>query len=288
MLNASKIEDIKEISKYGKAKGYLVAKRYKLPVYSNFFIIEDESEVQTLLDTYKSQNNFCMRSDAKIGSMAVGVGGENGNRETIVEYIKRIKQKSNELGTKGVAIIYWNNADFCPTHKIEGTFYLDFRTKKDLIIDYVGKGWDGSYLSHGSACHETYVIPWEDILFLNETNRMKYRKKVVSPNEYNQLRKRRIEDLTEVKKDKSNNKKVIPKEIAERAIPYRYNGIKNENFRQVVNQVIVPMYDGKELQRYYKEYIPIAQIENEKVVVPEIILPERLKFKETRKVDDGR
>lgn len=29
----------------------------------------------------------------------------------------------------------------------------------------------------------------------------------------------------------------------------------------------IPMYDSKELQRYYKEYIPIAQIENGKVLV---------------------
>lgn len=39
------------------------------------------------------------------------------------------------------------------------------------------------------------------------------------------------------------------------------------------------MYDSRELQRYYKEYIPIVQIENGKVIVPEVILPERLKEK---------
>ena len=37
MLNANKVTDIKEISKYGKAKGFLLAKRYKLPTFSNFF-----------------------------------------------------------------------------------------------------------------------------------------------------------------------------------------------------------------------------------------------------------
>lgn len=61
MLDGNKLNDIKKISKYGKAKGYLLAKRYKLPTYSNFFIIENEDEVQTLLDTYKNQRDFCMR-----------------------------------------------------------------------------------------------------------------------------------------------------------------------------------------------------------------------------------
>ena len=64
--------------------------------------------------------------------------------------------------------------------------------------------------------------------------------------------------------------------------------MKNDYFRQVVNQIILPMYDSKDLQRNYKEYIPIAQIENGNVLVPEIILPERLKYKEKRKESEER
>ena len=270
MLNANKITDIKEISKYGKAKGFLLAKRYNLPTFSNFFIIENEVEVQALLDTYKNQNDFCMRSDAKIGDVPIGVGGQNGNRKTIFDFIKKVRKKSNELGSSGVAIIYWNEGDFCPTYEIEGSFYLDYRTQKELLIDYIGKGWDGSYLSHGSACHETYAIPWEDILFLNDNNIRKYRRQVVSQSAYEDLRTIRINELV---------KCGVSREVAEKSIPRVYNGINNEYFRQVINRVLVPMYDSRELQRYYKEYIPIVQIENGKVIVPEVILPERLKEK---------
>ena len=270
MLNANKVTDIKEISKYGKAKGFLLAKRYNLPTFSNFFIIENEVEVQALLDTYKNQNDFCMRSDAKIGDVPIGVGGQNGNRKTIFDFIKKVREKSNELGSSGVAIIYWNEGDFCPTYEIEGSFYLDYRTQKELLIDYIGKGWDGSYLSHGSACHETYAIPWEDILFLNDNNIRKYRRQVVSQSAYEDLRTIRINELV---------KCGVSREVAEKSIPRVYNGINNEYFRQVINRVVVPMYDSRELQRYYKEYIPIVQIENGKVIVPEVILPERLKEK---------
>lgn len=279
MLNANKVTDIKEISKYGKAKGFLLAKRYKLPTFSNFFIIESEDEIQELLDTYKAQNDFCMRSDTKIGNTPIGIDGQNGNRENIFEYMRKVRQKSNELGSSGVAIIYWNDGDFCPTYEIEGSFYLDYRTQKELLIDYVGKGWDGSYLSHRSACHETYAIPWKDILFLDDNNRRQYRKKVVGQSEYDYLRASRINDLA---------KKGVPREIAENSIPYKYNEVNNEYFRQIINQVIIPMYDSKELQRYYKEYIPIVQIENGKVIVPEVILPERLKEKEMSGVNEGR
>lgn len=272
MLDGNKIDDIKEISRYGKAKGFLVAKRYNLPTYSNFFILENEEDIKLLLEKFKGQNDFCMRSDTLVGNIPIGIGGQNGNRESILEYMRNIKRREKELGVSGVAIVYWNDGKFCPTYETEGSFYLDYRTNKELLIDYVGKGWDGSFLSHGSACHETYSIPWEDILFFDDNNRGKYRKQIISEYAYSELRKARIKDL--------NEKYGLPLDKCESVIPSKYSGIKNEYFRQIINQVILPMYDSKDLQKYYREYIPIAQIENGKVLVPEVILPERLRIKE--------
>ena len=272
MLDGSKIDDIKEISKYGKAKGFLVAKRYNLPTYSNFFILENEEDIKLLLGKFKNQNDFCMRSDTLVGNIPIDIAGKNGNRESIFEYMENIKRREKELGVSGVAIIYWNDGKFCHSYETEGCFYLDYRTNKELYIDCVGKGWDGSSLSHGTACHETYVIPWEDILFFDDNNRGKYRKQIISESAYSELRRARIKDL--------NEKFGLSIEECESIIPSKYTGIKNEYFRQIINQIILPMYDSKDLQKYYSEYIPIAQIENGKVVVPEVILPERLRIRE--------
>ena len=84
----------------------------------------------------------------------------------------------------------------------------------------------------------------------------------------------RIEDLN------TNENYSMSLEECERIVPNTYTGIKSEYLRQVINQVIIPMYTKEDLQKYYKEYVPIVQIENGKVLVPEIILPERLKYKE--------
>lgn len=154
-----------------------------------------------------------MRADTAIGNMPIAVGGQNGNRNTVFDYMEQIKKKAEEIGTKGVAIIYWNNGKFCPTYETDGCFYLDYRTKKELIIDYIGKGWDGSYLSHGTACHETYVIPWEDILFLDDNNRSHYRIKVIGENEYGELRNARVKDLI---------RQGISREKIEEVLPYKY------------------------------------------------------------------
>jgi hypothetical protein len=272
MLDANKVSDIKEISKYGKARGFLVAKRYKLPTYSNFYIIENEEEAKLLLEQHKEQEKFCMRADTTMGNVPLGIDGKNGNRETIFEYLKEIKEKSKELGINGAAIIYWNKGKFCPTYDTDGCFYLDYcKNRNALIIDYVGKGWDGSFLSHGTACHETYEIPWKDILFFDENNKNRYRKQIISEQSYSKLREDRIKDLI---KDFG-----LSLEECNQVIPNEYKGIKSEHLRQTFNQVILPMYDRKDLQRYYQEYIAIAQIENDKVLVPEIILPERLRQK---------
>ena len=197
MLNANVKTDLSEISKYGKGRGFLLARRYNLPTYSHFFIIQREEEIEELLNAYPEQKNFCMRSDTKIGDKPIGVGGKNGNRESIFDFFKKVKNKSSELKSNGVAIIYWNDGDFCPTYETEGSFYLYFITHKELLVDYIGKGWDGSYLSHGTACHESFAIPWEEIIFLNNSNYRQYRKKVVSQSEYDVLREIRINKLVE-------------------------------------------------------------------------------------------
>lgn len=49
MLDANKVTDLKELSQYGKTKGFLVAKRYKLPTYSNFIILESENDVKKII-----------------------------------------------------------------------------------------------------------------------------------------------------------------------------------------------------------------------------------------------
>ena len=52
MLDANKTSDIYEMSKYGKARGFLLAKKYKLPTFSNFFIIQNEEDL-----SYKNEEN---------------------------------------------------------------------------------------------------------------------------------------------------------------------------------------------------------------------------------------
>lgn len=94
MLNGKKIEDLELIARYGKARGYLLAKRYGLPTFSNFYVIESVDEAKELLKKFEKQGDFCMRSDKLMGKRPIGIGGRNGNRETILEYLKEIEEKS--------------------------------------------------------------------------------------------------------------------------------------------------------------------------------------------------
>ena len=148
---------------------------------------------------------------------------------------------------------------------------MDFRPEENLFIDYLGKGWDGSYLSHGSAVHESYKIPWNEIIEFKPTKRVLYRDKIVDNQEYRMLRNNRIQDLIQRGVDSS---------IAESAIPETYGGMSNLTFQQINDDVILKMYLAADKFKKYKEYITIVQVENNRIVVPEIILLERLRIKE--------
>ena len=80
MLDGNKISDIKEISKYGKGNGYLLAKRYKLPTYSNFFIVENEDE-----GIEKSERLL------EFGGLGHSAVIHSENKETILRFSKTMK-----------------------------------------------------------------------------------------------------------------------------------------------------------------------------------------------------
>ena len=271
MLNGNDISkiNISKMRKYGKTKGFLAARLFGLPTFSHFFVVQSLADVKQLLEMYPNQQYFCMRSDTVIGDNPIGIGGKNGNRQTIFDYINRISNESTNKSSRGVALIYWND-EFCPTYEINGVYYLSFRPSENLFIDYLGKGWDGSYLSHGRALHESYTIPWNEILEFKPTKRILYRDKVVDKNEYIRLRESRIKDLIQ---------RGIDLNIAETAIPLEYSGISNSIFQQINEDIIYKMYQVTDKLQKYKEYTIIVQVENDKIIVPEIILPERLRTK---------
>jgi len=274
MLSCNNTEDIKEMTKYGKARGFLLARRYQLPSFSNYYIIQSKQDIERLLEQHPNQKRFCMRADTKIGSKPISVSGRNGTRYSIQEFWKEIEEKSKKVNSEGVALIYWLDNEFCNSYETNGSFYLNFCSGEKLIIDYVGKGWDGSVLSHGSVCHETFVIPWEDILLFEWKNKAKYRQKIVNVTEYKEQRNRRINQLV--------LKGILSLKEAENVIPMQYQGISKDILNKVIEKVIFPMYENSELQQHYKEFIPIVQFEKEKIVVPEIICPDRLKIKSGR------
>ena len=97
------------------------------------------------------------------------------------------------------------------------------------------------------------------------------RMNLVSAEEYTRQRNIRIKDLIQ---------KGIKPEIAKSAIPIEYRGISNSTLEQINDNIILRMYLKADKLKRYKEYITIVQVENGRIVVPEIILPERLKRKE--------
>ena len=99
-----------------------------------------------------------------------------------------------------------------PRYEDDGGFAVLFDKDKNVIIELVGKGFDGRELTHGKTVHESYTIPWGKILYI---------------------------------KDKSNLVK-DDKKVLEKKIPKTYKPVENEIIKQIIEDIIFELYIKKE------------------------------------------
>lgn len=271
-----------ELKKYGKLSGVLEAKKIGFPIFPYFYLLESEQDIDELLRKYPEQKNFYMRSDVPLGEPRVNIGGKNGDRESIKQYLIDIKKQS----ANGVALIYWNEGEFCKTYETKGTWYLSFKQFDALYIDYLGKGWDGTYLSHGAASHESYIIPWYKIYSLNKEKIRLYLKSKINDDRYTELRNARINDLIE---------EGISKEDLEKNIPIKYNGMNLDDigdYSSGILSFIMKMWSKYGRGEYRDECTLIVQKQSDgpgELIVPEIIHSKRVKdFNNKKEAENGR
>lgn len=249
-----------EMMLWAKTKGLVLTKTNNLPTYSNAFIIRNEEELESIYNCLPEK--FCMRADYRLGNEPVKVSGQNGTKNNVKEYLKKVK-KDNPMG----AIIVYYNEKFCESYNVDGAIYVDFNVKDAVYIECVGKGFDGREISHGTACHETYNIPWDEVPFFQESKMGQYRSKIVQPEEYLEQRDRRIKSLSNLEK--------IDKELLEDKIPKEYKTITQGLMQEIKDKILFPLYYAKDLQYNNKEYIALCNIEYENLICAEIYRSER-------------
>lgn len=265
---------------YGKTKGILLLQKY-LPKLNPFKSIRMVSSIEEW-DKIKDDcpDRITCRTDTKIGDTKnVRIEGASGKKEDVPGIIQQIKNQN----PNAVLLLMEDKVETIPRYKNDGGFNVAFDTNSMVIIELVGKGFDGRELTREKAVHERYVIPWEDVLFMRNKQDLQKSKTVskyiVDEEEYKRSREERIDFLNSVE---PNIEDIIKKEV-----PESYKSANDDVIKSILDDVILPLYKRKRelYQDNLKHFNIQGNVVNGKVVPWEIFRPERLisKSKELEK-----
>lgn len=255
---------------YGKAKGIVLLQKYLpgLNPFKSIEIVHSIDEWEKVKDKYPDRLSF--RTDAKIGDPRnIRIEGASGKKEEVADVFKKIKTQNPDA----VILLFQTKEPTLPRYENDGGFNVGFFMNEYVIIELVGKGFDGRELTRGKGVHEKYIIPWSEILFMrNKHDLMKSRiveKYSVSQEEYQKTRESRIEFLKSIETDESK---------IEESVPETYTEIDNSVIDSILNDVVFTLYKRKsELPSDgLKTFNVQGNIVNGKVVPWEIFRPERL------------
>ena len=111
-----------------------------------------------------------------------------------------------------------------PRYQNDGAFNIAFFHGDSVVIELLGKGFDGGQLTREKAVHERYTIPWNEVLFMRDKYDLQKSREVskfvVPDEEYQRTRKERVAWLKSIESDKEaieeSNKKdkaTIPSQL---------------------------------------------------------------------------
>ena len=255
---------------YGKAKGMVLLEKYlpDLNPFKNINIISSIEQWEQVKDNYSDR--VTCRIDTKIGDKRnVRIEGASGKKEDVPDILKNIKSRNPDA----VLLLLETQRDVFPRYENQGGFNVLFNLNESVIIELVGKGFDGRELTREKAVHERYVIPWEDALFIRNKMDLQKNKNVekylVDGDEYKRTRDERIQFLNSIEKNKDEIEKAVPK---------TYQQVSDHLIEDILNKIIFNMYQRKRelYEDNLKMFTVMGNIVDGKLEAWEIFRPERL------------
>lgn len=148
---------LSELEGYGKASGMLLAQKY----FPRNFPFCDPCLIKTLADweavSERYGKSMIHRIDYPLGhSRKNAVLGTTGFAESVPQLIKQVRAQ----GPDGAILIWRSRREPIPRYQNLGGFNISFSVGREVYIELVGFGFDGSDLTRGAAVHERYIVPW--------------------------------------------------------------------------------------------------------------------------------
>ena len=220
---------------YRKTRGIYYLKKYLPNLFSfvDYKLIYDIDELLNL----DFNDNLYFRPDYLIKEKMLSLEKNDATSMNVFDLFKKIKKLNN---SNALLVIQSKNAKI-PRYMNDGGFVVSMDIDKNVILEFVGKGFDGRELTHGKTVHESYVIPWNEILFIDDKKDILKNKNIIKykikENEYKISRNDRINFLS--------NMYGISKNTLFKNIPKDFNGISNNIFMQVFNNIVIELYYKK-------------------------------------------
>ena len=156
-------EIMRDLLKYGKARGIVLLNKYlpRVTPFKDVDIVGNFEEWERVKEKYAGFSAH--RTDMPIGhSMKNAVPGTSGYASEIPDLIRKVNTQNPE----GVVLLMVTKKPAVPRYLYDGGFNATFLVGRGMIVEFVGKAFDGHELTQGLAIHERYVIPWDDMIFV--------------------------------------------------------------------------------------------------------------------------
>lgn len=260
MLSSKDSSHVSKILSYGKAKGIMQLIEYlpNLSPFEHILLVNNENELNVALK-YLENKTYIYRQDAPIGTPIK----TNLVKTDVLPYFRAIKQ----LDERNAMLMITTKYEVGKRSAMRGGFNVVVCQNKHVLIEFVGRGFDSRELTNGIAVHESYCLPWDEVLFCNTTNRLRtHLKSKVSEEEYAQSRERRLEYLKSSLLYQSFD------------VPERYTPIPDYLKEQILDDIVYPMFvKSQDNIIHEKEFWVTGVITNEGKVCPfEISTQERV------------
>ena len=234
MLSLDNKDDISLIKNYHRASDmvdflFFFPEASKLQRLAICFDEEDYLNNKEYFDSFDS-----FRIDTpKDHSIIEGIES-NGLKTDYIQLFKRIKAKNKY----GVILFFDIVGEVYKRFKNDAGISVNVNLYEDVCIEAVGKGFDGREISKGVCVHERFLIPWFELRSLTIDNFYKYRIYKIDDKEYYKTRQNRIEYLISLGENIEEFNSYIPT---------TYNGMYNEIWEDLIQNLLVNLYKKEEI-----------------------------------------
>lgn len=268
ILDINNESDFVTINRLQKTRGVCLIKKYLPNIFAHekIIIINNDDEWEQIKDEFPEM--VTVRTDSIAGTQIPAIGGTTCPKENVPLYMKKAREKvetpyfiCTQL-TKGAG----------ERIHTQGGFVVDVEIDGNVRIGYTGPSFDCRELTKGKAEHETWVIPWEEIPFVKESQLSKYRINIIDDAAYPDTAIERMAFLISEYPDKKD-------EIIE-TMPKKYRAIKPEILRKVYNEVVLKLWIQKQEMKkdgLNKCGVEINVVEDGRLIPFELYRPERFK-----------